>query len=321
MTSLLRPAYELTIAEQRWTQQAIALDLLLAAAPRYDRLVVTLPAEVPLKAAPDDPVQLTLDGGEGAEAVFAGVVGGIRRGLDTTIVTATGVLGQLARYRPAATFENVSAGTVIRNLAGDAGLSTGDIADGVMLRFYAADPSRNAAEHAARLAEWSGALLAASAEGDLTAAVIDATQADVALRYGRELTGFWLDESAEPDPVTVVGESGVGDASSPDALRLTTDFFAGTRPDGPGLDTRWAWEPALRTAEAASSAGAAHRRLRSARQGRGRLEAFLVPKLRPGTVIEVQDLPGGLVQGPYWLDRVRHRIEPHGASTSRSEEH
>jgi hypothetical protein len=316
MTSLLTPTYALTIAGQKWTQQAIAIDLRLAAGPQLDRLTVTFPAEAPLEAAPDDPVTLELDGGEGGETVFTGVVATIRRGLDRIVVTGSGALGQLALYRPATTFENVSAGTVIRNLADDAGVATADIADGVMLRFYVADPSRNAAEHASRLAAWSGAMLAATGDGSIAATIIDATQADIALRYGRELTGFAIEEAGEPDTITVAGESGASDAGSPDALRLTADFFAGSRPDGPSLHNVWGWEPALRTAAAAATAGAARQRALSAARRSGRLDAYLQPRLRPGIVIEVQDLPSGLAKGPYWLEAVRHRIGPAGATTS-----
>ncbi len=316
MTSLLLPAYALTIAGQLWTQQAIAIDLRLCPAPQFDRLSITFPAEVPIEAEPDDPVSLVLDGGEGEEPVFAGTIGSIRRGLDEIVVSGVGALGQLARYRPAETFENVSAGTVIRNLAGAAGVETGDIADGVMLRYYAADPSRTAAEHAWRVAAWSGAMLATDPEGALAATIVDATQAEVALRYGRELTGFRIEQSPKPDAVTVAGESGASDASSPDSLRPIADFFAGSRPDGPGLGASWSWEPALRTAAGTSSAGAARQRRLSAAQRSGRLDAFLVPRLRPGIVIDVQDLPNGLAGGPYWLETVRHRIGPGGATTS-----
>jgi len=316
MASLLRPAYTLTIADQRWSRQAIAIDLRLAAGPQLDRLVAYLPAEAPIEAAPDDPVILSLDGGEGAETVFTGVVAKIRRGFEETKVTAAGALGQLARYRPATTFENVSAGTVIRNLARDAGVATADIADGVMLRFYVADPSRNAAEHASRVAAWSGAMLASTPDGSIAAAIVDATQAEVALRYGREVTGFEIEDAAEPDKVTVAGESGVGDCGSPDALRPSADFFAGNRPDGPALHNLWVWDPALRTTAAAATAGAAFERALSAGQRRARLSALLLPKLRPGTVIELQDLPAGFAPGPYWLQTVRHRIGPAGATTS-----
>jgi hypothetical protein len=315
MVSLLAPTYALTVAEQQWTQQLASLDLRLEAAPGVGRLVVRLPAAAPLSASPGDPVSLTLDGGEGGETVFTGVVATIQRALDGIWITAIDGLGQLARYRPATTFAQASAGTVIRGLASDAGAPTGDIADGVMLPFYAADPSRTAAEHAGRVAAWSGAMLSVTGDGDLTATVLDATQADLALRYGREVIAFAVDQLADPDMITVAGESGVGSSDSPDALRLSADPFAGNRPEGPSLGNTWVWEPALRAAADAATAGAARQRMLRAVQKGGSLRAFLQPKLRPGVVIEVADLPNDLPKGPYWLDRVRHTIGPNGALT------
>lgn len=308
MASLLRPAYALTIGEQQWTQQLVSLDVRLESAPGVGRLTARLPATASPSAAPGDPAVLTLDGGEGSETVFTGVVASLRHALDGVWVTAIDGLGQLARYRPATTFSQASAGTVIKSLAGDAGAPTGDVADGVMLTFYAADPSRNAAEHAGRVAAWSGALLSVDGNGDLTATVVDATQADLALRYGREITAFAADTLSDPDTTTVAGESGAGSSDSPDALRLSADPFAGNRPEGPSLGHAWFWEPALRNAADAATAGAARQRmLRSVQKG-GTLSAFLQPKLRPGVVIELADLPNDLPKGPYWLSRVRHML-------------
>jgi hypothetical protein len=316
MASLLAPAYSLTIGEQQWTQQLVALELQLESAPGVGRLMARLPAAAPLSAAPSDPVTLTLDGGEGSETVFTGIVASVRRALDGVWVAAIDGLGQLARYRPATTFSQASAGTVIRSLADDVGAPTGDIADGVMLAFYAADPSRNAAEHAGRVAGWSGALLTVGADGGLTATVVDATQAELALRYGREVTAFAADTLSDPDTITVAGESGAGSSDSPDALRLSADPFAGNRPDGPSLGNAWSWEPALRTASDAATAGAARQRILRAAQKGGSLRAFLQPKLRPGIVIEIADLPNDLPKGPYWLSRVRHTIGQRGALTA-----
>jgi hypothetical protein len=316
MASLLHPSYALTIGSRKWTQQAERIDVMLGAGPELDRLVALFPAAAPIETGPDDPVVLALDGGDGEETVFTGTVSSLRRGLDRTVLTAASALGRLARFRPAASFENATAGTVIRNLADEAGIETGAIAEGVTLRFYVADPSRNAAEHALRLAGWSGAMLMATAEGKLTAAVVDASSADIALRYGREIVAFEIEESAKPPAVTVAGESGAGDCASPDAIRLTNDFFGGSRPEGPGLGHLWDWEPALRTPKDAASAGAARRRSLFAAQRNGTLEAWLQPKLRPGVIVEIQDLPAGHSRGPYRIEAVRHRIGPDGASTT-----
>lgn len=314
--TLLRPAYSLIAGSQQWTCQLIEIELALVPGPGIEELTVTLPATAPFAAKPGDPVSLELDGGEGSAAVFTGQITAVRRGLRTITVMAHGALGQLARYHPATTFENARAGTVIRSLADDAGLDTADIADGVSLPFYAADPSRNANEHASRLAAWSGAMLMPTAAGKVSAAIIDASQATVALRYGRELIGFEADTEAPGNAITVVGESGAGDSSAPEALRLSTDVFAGNRPEGPSLGTAWNWEPALRTASAAATAGAALRRGQAATQHTARLDAFLLPHLRPGVVVEIQDLPDGFAKGPYWIEQVRHRIDRRGATTS-----
>jgi prophage tail gpP-like protein len=316
MTSLLAPTYALTIGNQRWTQQVLAIDVRLAAAPGVDQLTARLPAAAPLSADPGDPLTLTLDGGEGGKTVFTGVVQAIHRGLRAIEVTAHDALGRLARYRPATTFAQASAGTIIKALASDAGADLGNITDGVMLAFYAADPSRNAAEHAARLAGWSGALLTVDGDGGLTATVLDTGTADLALRYGREIMAFDIVHGADPDTAVVAGESGAGSADSPDALRLAADPFAGNRPDGPSLGTSWSWEPALRTADATAAAGAARQTMLKAHQQTGTLRAFAQPKLRPGVVIELADLPDDLPKGPFWLDRVRHTLTAQGAFTS-----
>ena len=83
-----------------------------------------------------------------------------------------------------------------------------------------------------------------------------------------------------------------GDASSPDALRPTVDFFAGSRPDGPSTAARWRSEPALRTAQRRGRGRRARCSARYGREPRARpLHAFLQPKLRPGTVVEMQRCP------------------------------
>jgi hypothetical protein len=316
MDSLLRPSYALTVGRQQWTCQAGQIDVSLAAAPGPERLLASFPAAASLDAAPDDPVELVVNIGDGDEKVFTGILSSLRRGLAGTTITAVSALGRLARRWPSQSFENATAGTIIRDLADAAGVETGSIADGITLRFYVADPSRNAAEHALRLASWSGAMLMATPEGKLSATVVDASRAEIALRYGREISAFHIDDSGTPPEVTVAGESGVSDAGSADSLRLTTDFFGSSGRGRPRAGQLCDWEPALRTTDAASSATAARRRGLFALQRSGHLKAFLQPRLRPGAVIEIQDLPSPHSKGPYRIEAVRHRISADGATTS-----
>lgn len=314
-TSLLAPSYALTLGSQLWTEQALGITVRLDPAPLVNVLEARLPAEAPLDAAVGDDVSLALDGGEGESAVFAGTVDSIRRDVGEIAVGALDAGGTLAAFRPAVTFEQVTVGTLIQELCGEVEVTAGDVEDGPMLAYYAADPGRTALDHIARLAGWAGALARVNAENALDASIVTAGEPELALRYGRELIAVETLDSAPPPSTVVAGEAGAGSASAPEALRPTSDFFAGSRPDGPSAESVWHFEPALRTAEAAQTASAALGREIATARRRARLEAFLLPALRPGVVLEIQDLPEGLGGGPVWLDRVTHTIAPSGART------
>lgn len=315
-SSLLAPAYALSLGSKEYVEQLLRIDVQLFAAPLLDHLSARLPAAVPVDAATGDPVTLSLDGGEGSSDVFTGVVSSIRRDGRTTTITAVDAGGALAALRPAATFEQATIGTVIGELCADAGVQAGDVEDGPTLAFYVADPGRTALEHVARLATWSGALAAVNAAGELDVTVVSGTDPDIALRYGREVLVLEGIEAAAPiERFVVAGEAAAGDAAQPDSLRPTRDFFGGSRPDGPSRTALWSWEPALRTAASASMAGSSLTRLYTSSRSRAALEARLAPELRPGTVLEVQDVPDGLPTGPHWIDRVSHTVSPRGAVT------
>lgn len=309
MTSLLRPSYALQVGSKLWTEQLVGLELRLEAAPLLNVLTAVLPAVAPLEAEPGQPVLLTLDNGETESAVFSGQIESVRHGFGELRLTALDAGGQLSRFRPAITFEQATAATVVRGLCDEIGVEVGGLEDGARLAFYVADPSRTALEHVARVCAWGGALARVGADGKLETLVVNAAQPEQALRFGRELLALDQAQAAAPiETFVVAGEAGVGEASAPEALRPTTDFFAGQRPGGPSASQVWRFEPALRTAPAAATAGAALDRLyRASRQG-GAFDAWLLPTLRPGTVFEIQDLPDGLRGGPFWAYQVRHRL-------------
>jgi hypothetical protein len=313
---LLVPSYALEVGSQRWTNQLLSLELRLEAAPLLDVLGVALPASAPVEAAPGDPVKLTLNNGEREAEVFSGEVDSVRRGLDEIRLTALDGGGKLARYRPAATYEQVTAATVVRNLCGDVGVEVGELEDGSQLPFYVADPSRTALEHVARVCAWNGALARVSADGKLETLIVNATQPELALLRGRELLAIVQEtKSASVERYVVAGEAGAGDSAAPESLRPTTDFFAGSRPDGPSASHVWSFEPALRTAAAAATAGAALDRDYRASREAGSLDAWLLPDFRPGSVFEIQELPEGLNGGPFWAYQVRHRVSAIDCST------
>jgi hypothetical protein len=291
----------------------MALTVQRTAGPSVDTLSADLPQAAPVEASPGDPVELTLDSGEKDEKVFTGVVASVDRRPRSTTVRAVNAGGLLARARPSVTYELITAGNLIKSLCDEVGVEVGEVEEGETLAFYAADSTRSGWEHVCRAAGWNGAIATVSSDNRVQATVVNAQQAEVALRYGREVLDFSFEShDGYVDSFTVNGEGGAGEASAPEAMRPTTDFFAGSRPEGPSERHRWSSVPALRTVPAAATAAAAQQRLYESRRDRGHLEAFLQPDMRPGGVIEIQDLPGGLGSGPFWISRVEHTLGPRG---------
>jgi hypothetical protein len=317
MNGLFSPSCSLTLGSQQWTTQMLRVEVALDAAPGIDVLRAALPAAAPFSAAAGDPVALRLSDGQADTAVFSGTIDMVRR-TDTEIeVTALDAGGVLARVRPSATYEHVTAGTLIRSLAADAGVQTGRIESGSELSFYVAHPALTAWDHVYRVSSWLGALVSVSAANEVESAVVQPAQAEIAFRYGREILSLTGAGRAAPvEAFTVAGESGAGSASAPDARRLSTDFYNGNRPQGPSVTARWEWQPALRTVSAAAAAGTARTRAYTSYRQTGRLTAILQPTLRPGVVIEIQDAPSGLPAGPMWITRVQHSLSADGAVTS-----
>jgi hypothetical protein len=315
--TLLAPGYELVLGSQKWTTQALAVELELHAAPLLNVLRVRLPAVAAPSTALGDVATLSIDSGESSQGLFSGRVASIRRSFSEVVVRACDAGGTLSKFRPAATYEQASAATVVRSLCGDAGVDVDRLEDGVTFTYYAADPDRTALDHVARVCALSGALARVTAEGKVESLVVNPAQAEVALKYGRDVFDFERGELDAPiRGFVVAGESGAGSAAAPEAARPTTDFFAGQRPTGPDRENLWQWQPALRTAQAAQRAGSARgQRYQSSRRP-GRFAALIQPSLRPGSIVEVQELPDELNPGRVFLRSVRHRLSPREASTS-----
>lgn len=312
----LTPTATITLGNLRYSEQAIAVAVTLTTLPGVNTFTVTLPAEVRLDAVPDDDGILELDGGEGTETVMTGKVRSLRRGLLTTEVSVGDASVDLARLRPGKTFEKQSAKDVIRGLAGEVAVSVDVLDVDVPLAAYVAHQDRTAAEHIAYLSRLGGAIAAVNGDGKLRVMPWPEAQAEQALRYGRELLAYEVRE--QPGPAVrhlVIGHGSAGSADAPDALRPSLGPLPS---DAPAIGKDAIWQPAavLRTPKAATTASTAADIIAGAQAKRVRARCFLLPKLRPGTVIEVQDLPHNLSGGPLLVIRVTHRFKPGTGGTT-----
>ncbi|HEY0809113.1 MAG TPA: hypothetical protein VGD49_03085 [Longimicrobiales bacterium] len=302
----LAPAVSFDLGSFRYATHAADVTVTLGLLPAVNSAVVRLPADVPVDAAPGDDAEIRLKCEGDEVTVLKGTLRSIRRHFDhtTAICGDAGVL--LAAVRPAATYERQSVADIIRALGGEAGIADFDLNVNLRLTSFSAHQGRTSAQHVATLAELSGAIAYVLGDGVLKV-VPRPEEPDTALRYGREFIEYNVTESVAPSQRVTVGFGPAGSTDAPDALKHTVTGLPEDAPaGGPGV-LREAIA-VLRTPSAAKDASEARSKASSANATRFYARCFLQPALRPGMVVEVQDLPEGLNGGAWLLDRVRHTI-------------
>lgn len=312
----LAPASSFVLGSLKYDSHASEVAATLGLLPCVNRFRVRLPARARLDAVTGDTASLDLDGGEGAETILTGKVVAIERGLLTTDVVGADGSARLAAMRPAATYEKQSAKDVIRALASDALVDVGALDLDLPLAAYAAHQGRTAAEHIAYLAGLAGATAWLDGDGALNASPPPEGPADLALLYGREVRE--VRQRERPAPAArrfAIGNGPAGSTSAPNALRPSLMHLPGDAAK-PGGGAVWRAHAVLRTPEAAVKASQAAEALEASRATVITCRCFLLPRLRPGIVAEIQELPNGLSTGPWLLTRVQHRLHPvDGGST------
>jgi len=305
----IAPKASIVLGNERFDTHVLRVVTTLAPLPAIGSFNAVFPAAVSIGASAGDTASLDLDGGEGSENILTGIVRILRRGIRQTEVIVADASAGLADLRPATTYRNQGADDVVRALASDAGVTVAGTSIDLPMAAYAGNQRRTAAEHIAALAALGGAMARMTAAGELEVNRPEAVQPDVALKYGREVIACDVRVSAPPAAHRIrTGSGPAGSAKAPNALRPMKDVLPSGAAD-PGIDAVWTPAPVLRTPTAAATASAAADLAESSAATRIRGTAFLLPKLRPGLVVDVQDLPSALAGGPWLLTRVTHVID------------
>ena len=304
----LTPAARFTLGNFKYDAHAAGVEVTLTLLPGVNSFRITLPAAAQLDAAPGEEASLELDGGEGAETVMTGTIRSLHRGLLQNEVVGIDGGALLAAYRPALTFEKQAAREVIRGLAQNAGVDLDAIDLDLPLASYVAHQRRTSAEHIAYLGNLAGALATFDGHGRLSVHAPSGTPA-LALLHGREIVEVETRRELPPVERVAIGSGPAGSAEAPDALRHTTDPL----PKGaaqPGSDAVWHVNHVLRAPSAAAAAGMALTGLAGAQSHTISARCFLLPRVRPGTILEIQELPDELSRGPWVVTHVRHGLDP-----------
>jgi phage protein D len=310
-----RPAFEVAFgggSADDWARALESVSVEAGLAPAVDA------AEVVLAARDDAPSPALDDVGhvslgfedDGAVAVFAGVVRTVHRtvGGKTRAVASNGGAA-LAAFRLDQGYERQSAGAVVRELAGKAGVDVGSVDDGPDLPYYVVDGRRSAWEHVARLASLAGFEAWIDADGSLRFGPLQAGEPVQTFTYGQDVIELdALEAPPSAGAVTVVGEGAAGSKGS--------DAWSWNLKDvSPLKGTAGSGDPALvvqlgavRSADAATAAAEGI----AARAKLGGLTARLLapgaPKAAVGTTVAVASAPDETLNGSWLVRGARHRL-------------
>jgi len=275
-----------------------------------------------------DAVTLGLGHDGEEETVFTGAVEAVRPAISGVEVRALGKTHDLLNLRTSTTYVNQSAGSIARDLIGQAGLSTGTVDDGPVLPRYVVDRALSGYRHLKELADRLGYELYADRDGNLMfhslgpAANLDALGGALGAAVGGLLGaggesyafGQQLLSAATGSrdvawgTVEVGGESPISRQGDTTEHWLTTDDadYMGSAGDGePALLVR---DPVARTKDLADRF-AAGRLAVAARSARGvSITVLGRPQVDLGHTVAVADVPDETVNGSGYVRAIRHRF-------------
>jgi phage protein D len=312
-----KPALEVRFGSgsaSEWARAVSFVTVEAGLAPAVDVVEVALaPGQHAPAVAVGDTGSVSLGYAGALTAVFSGKVASVRRSIDgATRVVATNAGGALARLRINQSYEQLSAGEIVSDLAGRAGVTPVTAADGVSLPFYVVDDGRSAWAHVAALARVCGFAANVDATGGLVFGPPQKTPVQT-FTYGVDVLGLQADRS-EPSlgAVMVVGEGAAGSDGSDAWNWLLHDSAGVTRTAGSGEPKRLVQDASLRSADAAQTAADGASAAAQSVVVTGRVVVPGAPNLTAGCTIEIAGAPDAELNGVCTVRTLRHRFAKRG---------
>lgn len=279
--------------------------------------------------APGDAAAVELGHDDDRVKVFTGEVAEVRPTLEGMRVRALGRTNALLNLRVSAVYENQAAGSIVRDLIGQAGLDAGTVDDGPVLPRYAVDRRLSAHRHVRELADRLGYELYTDREGKLMfRALGDAASLDAGplgavagaagalpglggdgYEFGKHLTAAAARQrSAGPTRVEVGGESPMSSQGDTTAHWLTAEDDDSRGEAGAGDDVVLVLDPAARTRDLADRFAAGRLASRSRRAREVRITVLGRPSLELGDNISVRGATDERVNQSGYVRALRHHL-------------
>jgi phage protein D len=323
--AMLTPAYKLTIGgrivdttDEPKASTVLDLNVALDLDTPADSFTLVFGNVGSFRPARDDETKIELgyaDNGGFTQVMSAKVIT-VEPNLTITRVTGFSGADALLRTFVEQTYENKTAGAIVRDLAGKAGLDVASAEDGIDFPAYVVDGRRSAYLHMSDLADLCGFDLYVNAGGELVFEKFRNGNTVHVFEYGKHIIS--LDVQRTPPLaglVEVWGESAAGSRGEDSWAWLTTDFSGSKGSAGSGallLRER----PALRTKEAARTAAQAALTKVKRRTLRGQLTTIGRPEVKLGDAIRLRGIAEDSLNTFFQVRGVAHRITKAGGFTT-----
>ena len=306
---MLRPAYTISLGSATLSSQTleplVSLVVERAQNAGAGSATLTLGERPDLTLADGDPVTIELGWDGDTTLAFTGAVAAVERRIDGLTVTCHGAEAPLTRARADATFVRQTAGQIVSALAGDAGVGTATVEDGIKLPVYICDSGRSHYAHCLRLARWCGFGLYAGEDGMLHFKPYAALTPAHTLRYRADIIAAAVRRTAAALPASVVPESPSSSKGDETASWLVKD----AAPHAGGSGTATISEPALRTKEAAATAAQARADRAASSAVGGRVELPGRPQIALGDAVALDGMPDRGLDATYEVRGLRHVLD------------
>jgi phage protein D len=297
--------------EDPWQRSTASLTVDTALAPFVDTAVIVMSADGQSPdAAVDDEGAIALGyADDEAVTVFSAVIDQVASSLHGfSRISAVNGGAALAGLRINQSYEQQTAGDIVNDLAGQAGVDTDTVESGVELPFYVIDDRWNAYQHIARLAGQSGFCAYFTVDNGLYFGPLAEGSTLQTFHYGEDILALQVQTTGAPDGIVVVGQGAAGSQGEEAWAWLVKDPSPVRAEAGQGAVQAVLSDAALRSAEAVRSAADGRSAAIGAAAVTGRIAVPGAPRITVGGTIEIVDVPQAEANGACLVQRVRHRF-------------
>jgi len=313
---MLKPVYKLTIgttavdSAMDLSASVVGIQVEVDMDVPASRVAVTLGNVNGLTVDEGDPVAVELGYADnGLSPVLEGAAQMVKSGIANLQVEGLSPMTALLDLRLHQTYEKQLAGDIVSDLAGQAGVATGQVEDGIEFPVYVVDDSKNAYEHARSLAQKCGFDLYLDIDNKLMFMPFDKTSADHTFEFGAHILSVDVKRQEQAyQRVEVWGES-PSSSQGEDAvswLTKTPQDFMGQAGEGEPL--LLVKDRSIRTKAAADTSAQARLRRIEREILTGTLTVLGAPQVALGDAIEVTGMPDSNANGIFQVRRIHHRL-------------